>query len=90
VAFVGIDTNDTDDSKALAMLRAAGADFPVGVDSARDTVTDAYGAVGLPTTFFLDRSGHVVYEVLGAQNIETLDRRLEALINTGNSAAGSR
>jgi len=82
VVFLGIDTNDTDGSKALALLRAAGAAYPVAVDDADDEVTDAYGVNGLPTTFFIDAEGRVRFEVIGAEQRGALERRIRALTGT--------
>jgi thiol-disulfide isomerase/thioredoxin len=80
VVFLGIDTNDYDKSKALAMLRTAGAGYSVAVDTSSDLVTNAYGANGLPTTFFVDAHGRVRFEVLGAQGLGALERRVNSLV----------
>lgn len=87
VDFVGLDTNDPNPTLARALLSRAGADYPVGIDStvSRDSVGQAWGlANGLPVTFFLDRKGTIVLEVLGQESHATLSRRVAEL------AAGHR
>jgi peroxiredoxin len=82
VVFVGIDTQDPDKSKALALLRAAGADYVTGIDPSTNAVSDAYGvSTGLPATFFIDAEGRIRFEVLGAENRSALTKRVDALIS---------
>lgn len=78
VAFVGIDTNDTAPKEALRLLRKAGDHYPVGVD-AKATIASDYQVEGLPTTFFVNSSGHIVGEVFGAQSKATLLRWVHRL-----------
>lgn len=84
VRFVGIDTNDTDHGLALQLLKKGGIGYPVGIDTATSSVETAFGAVGLPSTFFLDRSGHVVAEVLGAESAAVLRGHIAALERAGS------
>lgn len=64
VRFVGVDTDDTDPGEALTLLRNAHATYPVGIGHAG--LAESYGTGNLPTTAFLDRSGHIVAIALGA------------------------
>jgi cytochrome c biogenesis protein CcmG, thiol:disulfide interchange protein DsbE len=64
VAVVGVDVNDSA-ATALAFARRAGVSYPVGSDPALAAAT-SYGVVGLPQTFFLNASHHVVKRVFGA------------------------
>lgn len=83
VAFVGIDTNDSDHSLAEKLLRAGGVRYPVLVDGAGLQAATAYGVDALPATFFLDASGRVVGEVLGAEDAPALSARLRGLEGHG-------
>jgi cytochrome oxidase Cu insertion factor (SCO1/SenC/PrrC family)/thiol-disulfide isomerase/thioredoxin len=65
IAFVGADLED-DEESARGFLRRAGSDYPsFSVDTAE--VADLLGPPqGTPLTFFLDRTGDVVDEHIGA------------------------
>jgi thiol-disulfide isomerase/thioredoxin len=71
VAFVGIDSNDSDRSAVTAMTSRADVGYPVAVDTSAGTAV-AYRVVGLPTTVFVDRRGRVFGEAFGAQSSKTL------------------
>jgi cytochrome c biogenesis protein CcmG/thiol:disulfide interchange protein DsbE len=81
VAFVGIDENDPDGAKALALLRAADAGYPVGIDPASDELSSAFGVAHLPTTFFIDATGRVRFEVVGRESEAALTTRIAALVD---------
>lgn len=58
-------------------------DFVEGIGISYDTLLDrqsevagAYGVVGLPTTFFVDRDGRVRLKILGEADKETFERML--------------
>jgi cytochrome c biogenesis protein CcmG/thiol:disulfide interchange protein DsbE len=72
VRFIGVDTNDPTPSKAGQLLRAAGARYPVGVDSSASTASSSYGIVALPATVFVYPDGRVAGQVYGAQTVSTL------------------
>ena len=79
VAFVGVDSNDSDRQGAQRILADAGVRYPVGVD-AEARIAEAYWVVGLPTTVFIDRRGRVVGEAFGPQSAGALKswvKRLE-------------
>jgi thiol-disulfide isomerase/thioredoxin len=60
VAFLGIDTQDSDDA-ASTFLAEAPVPYPSYTDPSKD-IGEAIGAsVGLPDTAFYDRSGKLVY-----------------------------
>lgn len=80
VAFVGVDSNDPDQSAARTIRAQAGVRYPVGVDSSADTAV-AYWVVALPTTVFIDRHGRLLGEAFGIQSTSQLQawiHRLEA------------
>jgi len=80
VQFLGIDTNETSPSTALALLRAADAHYPVALDPASEEIASAYGVSNLPATFFIDATGRVRFEVLGAEDRAALEARITALV----------
>src|SRR5579875_2528586 len=64
VAVVGLDENDSLQA-ARKFLGTAGVSYPVGFDPSVQAAS-AYGVTGLPQTFFLDASHHIVKRVYGA------------------------
>jgi cytochrome c biogenesis protein CcmG/thiol:disulfide interchange protein DsbE len=64
VVLLGLDENDTT-ANALKFAHAKGVSYPIGFDP-RVTVALAYGADGLPQTFFLNAKHRIVDHVLGA------------------------
>jgi thiol-disulfide isomerase/thioredoxin len=84
VAFVGIDTNDSDPDEAQQLLRSAGARYPVGIDTSSLLVARTYGVSALPVTFFVSASGHIADEVLGRQTVASLKRRVDELMKASS------
>jgi hypothetical protein len=67
IHFLGIDINDPSPAAALAMVRRAGADYPVaeapGVASI--ALATRFGVGDLPATVFVSVRGDILGEVLG-------------------------
>ncbi len=78
VAVVGIDSNDGTGVAAEKLLSAAGADYPVGVDTSAH-VASQYLLTALPVTYFLNASGKVVGSTLGTTSTATLQRWINRL-----------
>ncbi len=70
VRFLGIDGNDQA-AAGLAFARHSGVTFPVGEDHA-EVVAPELGATGLPSTVFIDRTGHVAQVVQGPITVAAL------------------
>jgi len=68
--LVAVDWSD-DRSSALAFVRRYRWTFPVLEDS-KGLVGNDYGIAGLPTTFVLDASGHIVKRLTGPQTAAAL------------------
>ena len=83
VALVGLDENDVLGS-ALSFTRSHGVTYPVGFDP-HVIVASAYGVAGLPQTFFLNATHHVVDRVFGGLTLSELSRGVA--LATGNRAA---
>jgi cytochrome c biogenesis protein CcmG, thiol:disulfide interchange protein DsbE len=77
VVLLGLDENDTTAS-ALKFAQAKGVTYPIGFDP-NVTVALSYGVDGLPQTFFLNASHHIVDHVLGAVTAADLARGLRLM-----------
>ena len=64
VPIIGVDVNDSAGA-ALRFIHKAGVAYPVGADPS-GAIATSYGVVGIPQTFFLNPSHHVVKRVFGA------------------------
>ena len=71
VAVVGVDSNDSSTTQAQALLTAAHAVYPVGVDATAQ-VAVTYLLTALPVTYFLDSRGRVVGTAFGPQTAASL------------------
>jgi thiol-disulfide isomerase/thioredoxin len=84
IHFLGIDINDPSPATALAMVRRAGADYPVaeapGVASI--ALATRFGVGDLPATVFVSARGNILGEVLGKVS------RAELVALLANLAAG--
>ena len=82
VAVVGVDSNETSDATATRLLAAAGATYPVALDT-QAKVASLYLVQALPVSYFLDGSGKVVGAALGPQTVASLDRWVTRLGRRG-------
>lgn len=84
VLFIGIDTDDQNPALAKKYLASAGATYQVGVDFFSTRITNAWGlSNGLPATFFIDKSGRIEQDVLGAESLPVLESRVSQLLRNG-------
>ena len=79
LSLVGIDTNDTSLATSRHLLAAAGAKYPVLVDTNGLAVATAYGIDPLPVTFFVASNGKIVSEAVGGLTLAKL-RQLGAAV----------
>ncbi|HHC08460.1 MAG TPA: redoxin domain-containing protein [Actinobacteria bacterium] len=81
VTFVGVNYQDRRDAAEafLAELGRGGPNYRYGVDE-DSTVAFAFGVLGLPETFFVDRDGIVVGKISGPTSYELLARTLDDVI----------
>ncbi len=82
VAFVGVDTSESDPRLSERLLANAHAHYPVGLDTPDLAVADDWGVESLPVTFFLRRDSTIAAEHLGAESTGSLRKELEQLLNT--------
>jgi peroxiredoxin len=64
---------------AAAFVRELELSYGVALDEASQTAR-RYGVVGLPTTFFVDRNGHVRGKILGESDPATFEQMLTGLL----------
>jgi thiol-disulfide isomerase/thioredoxin len=79
--IVGIDTNDTSLATSRRLLKAAGANYPVLIDTTGLSVATAYGVDPLPVTFFVSSKGKIVSEDVGQMTLSELQQRGAAAID---------
>ena len=84
IHFLGIDVNDPSPGAALAMVRRAGAKYPVAEAPGIASISLAtrFGVGDLPATVFVSPAGNILGEVLGKVS------RAELLALLANLAAG--
>jgi peroxiredoxin len=64
---------------AQRFVRGLGITYDVVLDEDSKTAR-RYGVIGLPTTFFVDRSGRIRNKILGESDAETFERLASALL----------
>ena len=78
LVLVGIDYDDLR-SDARRFARRYGMTYPIVYDRDKEAVR-AYGLTGLPETFFIDRRGRVVGQIIGNVNSDRTRERFDALV----------
>lgn len=87
VQFIGIDVNDPLTSSAKSFVKQSEVSYPVGSDPTLRVSSVLYTENGLPTTFFIDGSGHVIGVNRGPLNATQLAQWMKRLTG-GGSASG--
>lgn len=75
VAFVGVDLQDTQNA-GLGFAQKYGLKYPLVADP-QNVLADAWKVTGVPTTFFLDRSGVVKATLVGAASRDMFEESLK-------------
>lgn len=91
VLFLGLDTQDAS-VDALGFVRRYAIDYP-NVHDAGDDVPRAYGATGVPETFFITARGRVVGHIIGLSDRRQLAEGIKAAVSGtvgGTTASGPR
>jgi len=78
VKFLAIAVDDTE-KKAIAFLKKSGLTIPAGLDKT-GKIKDSYGLYGMPTTFFIDKSGRISYFHAGVVTEELLKHEIDKLL----------
>ncbi len=78
VIFLGVAIKDTD-SAAKGFVKKYTLSFPTGLDK-DEKVKESFGVYGLPTTFFISRSGLITYTHSGAMTEELIKHELDKIL----------
>lgn len=78
VAFLAIAVDDTE-KKAKEFLNKNGLTIPAGLDKT-GKIKDDYGLYGMPTTFFIDRSGMINYLHAGTVTEDLMKHEIGKLL----------
>ena len=80
VLFVGVQTQDRDKYDAgRQFIDRFGYTFPVGMDN-DSSIGVEYALFGVPETYFVDRTGTVVYKQVGPVTPQVMTKELEAIL----------
>ncbi len=81
VVVVGVNFEDTS-GDARDYVRTAGVSYPVVEDTDSRTAL-AYGLRGIPETFIVDRTGHIVDRVIGPVDAAKLANQINSVLLAG-------
>ncbi len=79
VLFVGVNTQETSERDAQALLNEFGLSYPNGPDES-NRINIEYGLFGLPETFFIRADGTLSYRHSGPLTQEIMNEQLQALL----------
>ena len=80
VVIIGVDIQDSEPD-AISFLQETGVTYPSGSDRT-GAITIDYRVSGLPTTFFVTRSGNIFKKWIGPLDDERLASFIEDTLNT--------
>jgi cytochrome c biogenesis protein CcmG, thiol:disulfide interchange protein DsbE len=80
VLFVGVNTQETSESGAQALLNEFSLSYPNGRDES-NRINIEYGLFGLPETFFIRADGTLSYRHSGPISSETMNEQIQALLD---------
>ncbi|HEY6352322.1 MAG TPA: cytochrome c biogenesis protein CcdA [Candidatus Angelobacter sp.] len=79
--IVGIAMDDTDEKTITSFTRKMGVNYPVLQGT--EAVADLYGGIdGLPTLFFVDRSGKIVEHELGLRDLSNIEDNIKKCLSS--------
>lgn len=74
--IVGIAMDDTDEKTIASFAHKMGVNYPIVVGT--EKVADLYGGIeGMPTLFFVDRSGKIVDHELGLRSMDLIENNIK-------------
>lgn len=80
VVFYGVNVTSTDTMpNVLAFVDEYSVKYPILLDE-RGAVANAYGVIGIPTTFFIDKNGVISDKIVGGANATELEKRIIPLV----------
>lgn len=90
--IVGIAMDDTSEKTISEFTHKMGVNYPVVIGT--EKVADLYGGIdGMPTLFFVDRSGKITDYELGLRSLSIIEdnikKSLDSSANSGSSTSGA-
>jgi len=83
--IIGIAMDATDDKTISEFAHKMGVNYPVLKGT--EKVADLYGGIdGLPTLFFVDRSGKIVEHELGLRSLSVIEANIKKSLGSSESA----
>jgi cytochrome c biogenesis protein CcmG, thiol:disulfide interchange protein DsbE len=81
VLFVGVNTQETNEADARALMNEFNLSYPNGVDESNRINID-YGLFGLPETFFIRADGTLQYRHSGPVTLDVMDEQIRLLLGS--------
>lgn len=82
--IVGVAMDDTDQKTIAAFAQKMGVNYPIVMGT--EKVADLYGGIdGMPTLFFVDRSGKVVDHELGLKGMTIIEDNIKKSLGTAEA-----
>ncbi len=79
LAVVGVSVDQASTSEIKSFTETLGVNYPVVLADAK--TVEAFGGIdGLPTTFVIDQTGHIVHQHLGYTSKSQLESEIKALL----------
>ena len=83
--IIGISMEDTDEKTISDFAHKMGVNYPILIGT--EKVADLYGGIdGMPTLFFVDRSGRIVEHELGLRGMDILEANIKKSMNSAETA----
>jgi thiol-disulfide isomerase/thioredoxin len=81
--IIGVAMDDASTEDIAKFAKDMGVNYPILIG--KDSVADSYGGVSvLPTTFFLDRDGKIIYREFGLQSRSVFVDHIKESMNQGH------
>lgn len=81
--IVGVALDDSGKDTIQKYAKEMGVNYTIL--QGQDSVGDAYGAVGLPATFYIDRNGKIVDSALGLVSRSEIEDNIKKALSEGNA-----
>src|SRR5579864_3017405 len=84
--ILGVAMDDTSETEIAQFAKEMGVNYPVLLG--KESVGDAYGGIiNLPTTFYIDRNGHIVERIEGLHSRHDMESNIKAALSNGKVQA---
>lgn len=83
--IVGIAMDDTDEKTIADFTQKMGVNYPIVIGT--EKVADSYGGIdGMPTLFFVDRSGKIVDHELGLRSMSIIESNIKKSLGDADAS----